>query len=252
MLIPADKTNNLYELTTAEYNKLLLEKISKTYKKTTVSAKNAINTEAKAIAKDLNLDERIERYNQNQSFITLKHHKENFHNNPKCRLINPAKTETGIVSKHYIDQINKSIREKLNVNQWRNTQAAITWFKNIKNKSSSSFIKFDIIDFYPSISKDLSLKAINFAKSVTPIQDKFIETILHSRKALLFSKNDVRVKKKDNPDFDVTMDSYGCGVEVCELVGLYIIDTLTKAFGHDKIGLYRDDGLFLKPPWPRI
>ena len=30
-LIPADKTNNLHELTTEEYNKLLIENISKTY-----------------------------------------------------------------------------------------------------------------------------------------------------------------------------------------------------------------------------
>ena len=187
------------------------------------------------------MDERIEQYNQNQSFITLKHRKENFQNNPKFRLINPAKSEIEIVSKHYIDQINKSIRKKLNVNQWRNTQAVITWFENIKSKSSSSVIKFDIVDFYPSISKDLLLEAINFAKSVTPIQDKFIETILHSRKALLFNKNDVWVKK-DNPDFDVTMGSYD-GAGVYELVGLYILYILTKEFGHDKIGLYRDDGL---------
>ena len=79
----------------------------------------------------------------------------------------------------------------------------ITCFKNIKTKSSSSFIKFDIVDFYPSISKDLLLKAINFAKSVTPIQDKFTETILHSRKGLLFNKNDVWVKK-GNPDLSST------------------------------------------------
>ena len=52
-----------------------------------------------------------------QSFITLKDHKENFENNLKCRLINPANSEIGIVNKHYIGQINKSIREKLNVNQ---------------------------------------------------------------------------------------------------------------------------------------
>ena len=60
ILVPADKTNNLYELTTEEYNKLLTENISKTYKKSTVSAINSINTEAKAMAKDLILDERIE------------------------------------------------------------------------------------------------------------------------------------------------------------------------------------------------
>ena len=114
----------------------------------------------------------------NQSFITLKGHKGNFQNNPKYRLINPAKTEKGIVSIHYTDQINKSIREKLNVNKWRNTQVVMTLFKNIKSKSSSSFIKVDIVDFYRSILKELSLKAISLAKSVIPIQDKFIETIL--------------------------------------------------------------------------
>ena len=57
LLVPARKTNNLYELTTEEYNKLLIENISKMYKKTTLSAISSVNTEAKAIAKDLNLDE---------------------------------------------------------------------------------------------------------------------------------------------------------------------------------------------------
>ena len=117
----------------------------------------------------------------------------------------------------------------------------ITWFKNIKSKNRNSFIKFDIVDFYPSISKELLLKAINFARSVTPIQDKFIETILHSHKALLFNTNDAWVIK-ENPDFNVTTGSCD-GAEVCELVRLYILDILTEEFGHDKIGLYRDDRL---------
>ena len=117
LLVPDDKTNNLQELTTEEYNKLLIENISKTYKKSTASAIKSVNTEAKAIAKDLNLDVRNEQYNQNPYFITLKDLKENFWNNPKCRLINPTKSDIGIVDKHYIDRINTSIREKLNVNQ---------------------------------------------------------------------------------------------------------------------------------------
>ena len=104
LLVPTDKTNNLYELTTEEYNKLLIENISKMYKKTIGSAISSV--------KDLKLDERIEQHNQNQSFTTMKDHKEHFQSNRKCRLINPAKSEIGIVSKHYIHQINKSIREK--------------------------------------------------------------------------------------------------------------------------------------------
>ena len=112
-------------------------------------------------------------------------------------------------------------------------QTVITWFKNIRSKSSSFFIKFDIVDFYHSISKDVILKAINFAKSVSPIQGKFIKTIFGCRKALLFNKNEVCIIK-DNPHFHVTMRNYD-GAEVCELVGLYILDLFTKKMGHSKI-----------------
>ena len=56
LLIPADKINNLYRLTTDEYNKLLTENISKSYKKTDKSPLNSTNTEAKTISKDLKLE----------------------------------------------------------------------------------------------------------------------------------------------------------------------------------------------------
>ena len=75
LLISTDRTNNLYELTTEEYKKLLIENISQTYKKSTVSALHSLTTKAKVIAKDLNLDGRIEQYCQNPYFITLKDHK---------------------------------------------------------------------------------------------------------------------------------------------------------------------------------
>ena len=48
--------------------------------------------------------------------------------------------------------------------------------------------------------------------------------------------------EKDNPDFEATMVSLE-KTEVCELVGLYILDILTKEFDHDMVGLYRDDKL---------
>jgi hypothetical protein len=40
------------------------------------------------------------------------------------------------------------------------------------------------------------------------------------------------------------MRSYD-GAEVCELVGLFILNTLASRFGNDMVGLYRDDGLML-------
>ena len=57
LLLSADKTNNLYRWTTDEYNKLLTEKISKSYKKADKPSLKRINTEAKNIAKDLKLEE---------------------------------------------------------------------------------------------------------------------------------------------------------------------------------------------------
>ena len=37
------------------------------------------------------------------------------------------------------------------------------------------------------------------------------------------------------------------GAEICELVGLFILSILTKRFGKNCIGLYRDDGLAIIP-----
>ena len=120
--------------------------------------------------------------NQKQSVITSIDHKKNFKSNPKCTLINPGKSKIGIVIKEYIDNINKTIRENTHVNQWKNTNAVVMQFQNIENKDISSFTKLDTFNFYPSISKDLLVNAINFPKSVTPIDDKVIKTILHAQK----------------------------------------------------------------------
>ena len=127
--------------------------------------------------------------------------------------------ELAIISKNYIEKINSNIRKITNMNQWQNTQTVITWFKSIENKESSSFITFDIVDFYPSITKELLTKSMNYAKSLTTIEEEVKATIFHARKSLLFDKTNVWVKK-DNTDFDVTMGSYD-GADVCELVGLY-------------------------------
>ena len=45
-----------------------------------------------------------------KAFISLKDHKPDFENHPKCRLINPAKSQLGKVSKAILDKINNIIR----------------------------------------------------------------------------------------------------------------------------------------------
>ena len=46
----------------------------------------------------------------------------------------------------------------------------------------------------------------------------------------------------ENSLFDVTMGSHD-SVEVCKLVGIYLLGKLSNIIDKEKIGWYRDDGL---------
>ena len=71
----------------------------------------------------------------------MKDHKENFQSNPKCRLIDPAKSEIDKVSKFFIENINTKIRDISSVNQRRDTDSVITWFESIKNENKCLFMQ---------------------------------------------------------------------------------------------------------------
>ena len=91
------KSNNLYKVSKDTYSKLLQDNITKSYKKSNVSVINNINKEAKVIAAELKLDDRIEQFNQREVFVTLKDHKVNFQKDLKRRLINPAKSLRSLI-----------------------------------------------------------------------------------------------------------------------------------------------------------
>ena len=90
---------------------------------------------------------------ESNCFITLKDHKENFQNNPLVRLINPARNELGRLSKFIIQAMNKELRHKFSLNQLKNTEDVIDWFKRINENHLCKLAIFDIKDFYPSIEK---------------------------------------------------------------------------------------------------
>ena len=226
---------------TDTYKKLLKDNITKAYKITHTSAKNAIDREASSIAARLGISGRVETYAQKDAYITLKDHKEDFWTRPSCRLINPAKSEIGIISKKILEQMNTNIRAATGLKQSRNTKSVIDWFTNLTSGEGLSFIKFDIVEFYPSITEGLLSKALGFAKAHTPVSTQDEEIIWHARKSLLFGDHSTWVKKESG-QFDVTMGSYD-GAEICELVGLYLLDQLSRLFNKENIGLYRDDGL---------
>ncbi len=178
------------------------------------------------------------------AFVTIKDHKENLPTNLKCRLINPAKSELGKVSKVVLDRINDSIRTRLNLNQWKNSHSVIEWVRGIQDKPNHTFLSFDIVEFYPSITEELLNRVIEWAKPLTTISDDEIAIIKHAHKSLLFSGNTPWIKRCNESMFDVTMGSYD-GAEICELVVLFILDQLDEKLGKENVGLYRDDCLAL-------
>ena len=98
---------------------------------------------------------------------------------PQTKLHKQSKIKT---SKSILDKINNKLRNTTSLNQWKDKTEAIKWFNKIEEKSNYTFIVFDIKDFYPSTSKYLLQKALEFAKtkvSVTQDEDKII---YHSQK----------------------------------------------------------------------
>ena len=120
-------------------------------------------------------------------------------------------------------------------------QVSLDWFINIPNKDQHSFIAFDIVNFYPSISHKLLDDALSFAASYTDISTEDKRIIFHTKQSLLFNDNVPWNKKHSTTPFDVTMGSFD-GAETCELVGSYLLNQLPVDI-RNQIGLYRDDGL---------
>ena len=108
---------------------------------------------------------------------------------------NPAKSNLGRISSQLLNEINVTIRKKSDLQQWRNTAAVISWFKNFPYSERSRFFTFDIVDFYPSITEKLLEDSLCFAKQWVEIDDETSEVIKHCRKSLLFSETVLNQEK---------------------------------------------------------
>ena len=67
----------------------------------------------------------------------------------------------------------------------------------ISKIKAEKLVKFDILSFYPSITRKVLMKAINWAKEFTEIKDIEIATILNARNTFLFKNNQNWVKKQE-------------------------------------------------------
>ena len=126
-------------------------------------------------------------------------------------------------------------------NLWGNSYETIEWFRRIKNKSKATFIQFDIIDFYPSITKNILIDSINYARKYIDITSEQYEITLACRKTVL-KNNDSTWVKNGLDNFDVPMGGYDSS-QIADLVGLYILNMLARIISPQQLGLIRDDGL---------
>ena len=110
----------------------------------------------------------------------------------------------------------------------------------------------DIKDFYASVLKELLTNALTFAETIINLDDHDKKIIYHSHKSLLFNQEQTGMKKGSHM-FDVSMSAY-YGAEVCELIGIFLLNLLGRQYDTKNIGLYRDDGLsiFKKCSGPQI
>ena len=109
-----------------------------------------------------------------------------------------SKNPIGHISKTILDNIISKIKEETSLNLWKNTDDVMNWFTASPEKEKSKFIKFDICEFYLSITDELLKKALNYAKSFVDISDEDEEIILHSKRSLLFHNNEVWTKMNND------------------------------------------------------
>ena len=190
----------------------------------------------------------MESHSRANAFLTIKDHKEDFPNTVKCRVINPACSNLGKVSKRVLDEINTTCREAAGVSQWKSTQDVLRWFTEIHaqnpTKNKGKFVQLDICEFYPSTSDKLLKDSLDYAKNHASIDEKEVDLIMACRRSILF--NDGKAWTKKDKNFDVTMGAQD-GAEIAELTGIYLLkqveDFLSSRGEKAHAGLYRDDGL---------
>ena len=155
----------------------------------------------------------------------------------------------GKISQQILSKLLTKLRKKTGLNQWKNVYSVIEWYKTLKNKKNLAFIVFDVVNYYPSITLELLLEALEWAKQFEEINDEEIDIIVESKNSLLYG-NGCHWSKKGDGNFDVAQGSYD-GAECCDIVGLFMLSELEKEKLAAELGKFRDDGLGASDARPR-
>ena len=249
LIISADKTSNYYKIEPEQYKELVKKNVEAEYQKEKVKNVQQVNKAHKKIVKKLGIEDRVFKTMTRECFVTFKDHKPNFQNNPKCRLLNPTKCEVGKISQQILSKKLNIIRRKTGLNQWKNVYSVIEWYKKLKNKKNLSFIIFDLVNYYPTITLELLQETLKWAKQFVDITDEEIEIILETKKSLIYLNGEAWTKKGDK-NFDVAQGAFD-SAEVCDIVGLFLLSELRKLKLNAETGKFRDDGLGVSSATPR-
>ena len=195
VIVASDKTSNFYLVDTNSYRNMINRDIQKVYRKAGDEVEKDMNEKGKVIATKLELEDRIFATQKRQASITVKDHKSSFPNTVETRLINPTKAELGRVSKQKLDKVLTELRRATGLSQWRNDVAVVNWFNSLERKENLKFIELDIVQFYPSISKELFTLALDWAASIVDISEEDRELYLHTKQSLLVNDGCTWVKK---------------------------------------------------------
>ena len=133
----------------------------------------------------------------------------------------------------------------MRVNQWKNSASVVEWFKNIEDKKNCIFIKFDIREFFPSITEIILDKTLLFPKQYHNISNDNTRLIIHYCKSLLFSSNEAWTKKQTGKLLWCHNGKFWRCRGMWTFGYLYLNIFLAKIINKKNCGLYRDDGLFI-------
>ena len=83
------------------------------------------------------------------------------------------------------------IKNQSGLNLWTNSQEVTYWFSKIDRNKFTTFFKFDVVNFYPTITETLLDEAIAWASSFYNFSSSQIKLIKHVRRAFLFHNNEI-------------------------------------------------------------
>ena len=92
--------------------------------------------EALEIAKQLEIEDIVEVIKESESIFKFKDHKGTFHRKQDARVLSPAKTNMGQVSKQKLDRIVSEVVKSTKINLWKSTKMddVLKWIMALQKK----------------------------------------------------------------------------------------------------------------------